>query len=522
MSFPNIPNITPTISVTTAQTIPLLLSSIALEELALAHIINAEAEKLQFVLGTLPPGRTTLSPPVVTISNLLAVDSSVQRTLRDVIKKEMLLEFKFENVLDLLATTAPIITLNADPTTICTSGTGPNTSTLTGQVLVGGSPPPAGTPVSFTVDNPALGTVAPNPAVTDAFGNFTATFTAIDGPGTVMITATALGGNSDPITTTIIDNCNVLSELSLNIASNICSSGTGPNTTTVSGQVLVDGGVAVAGIPVEFSVDNPLLASISPTNTTTDASGNFTATLTAIDGPGTVGVTTTLPTIGGFSITLSATIADCSVFGGATLGVDEVNICSSGTGPNTTTVSGQLFVDGGVAVAGIPVEFSVDDPLRGSVSPVNTTTDASGNFTTTLTAIDGTGTVGVTASFPTFGSSLTVGPNIVDCSIFGGASLSIAEDVCSSGTGPNTTTVSGQLFVGGGLGFAVAGIPVEFSVDNPLLASVSPATTTTDALGNFSTTFTAIDGPGTVDVTATFPTVGGGSLTVTTHIVDCL
>ena len=102
MSFPNIPNITPTISITTAQTIPLLLASIALEELALAHIINAEAEKIQFVLGTLDTG-TTLSPPVVSLSNLLAIDSSVQRTLRDVIKKEMLLEFKFENVLDLLA-----------------------------------------------------------------------------------------------------------------------------------------------------------------------------------------------------------------------------------------------------------------------------------------------------------------------------------------------------------------------------------------------------------------------------------
>ncbi|WP_353957736.1 hypothetical protein [Peribacillus sp. NJ4] len=106
MSFPNIPNITPTISITTAQTVPLLLSSIALEELALAHIINAEAEKLQFVLGTLPTG-TTLSPAVVSLPNLLAVDSSVQRTLRDVIKKEMLLEFKFENVLDLLTTIPP-------------------------------------------------------------------------------------------------------------------------------------------------------------------------------------------------------------------------------------------------------------------------------------------------------------------------------------------------------------------------------------------------------------------------------
>ncbi|SFI03266.1 hypothetical protein SAMN04488574_101333 [Bacillus sp. 71mf] len=210
MSFPNIPNITPTISVTTPQTIPLLLSSIALEELALAHIINAEAEKLQFVLGTLPPGRTTLSPPVVTISNLLTVNSSVQRTLRDVIKKEMLLEFKFENVLDLLATITPpptaTITLNADPTTVCALGTGaPNNSVLTGQVLVNGSPPPAGTPVTFTV-NDIFGTIAPNPALTDASGNFTATFSSTGDFGILIVTATALGVDSNSVTINIM-NC---------------------------------------------------------------------------------------------------------------------------------------------------------------------------------------------------------------------------------------------------------------------------------------------------------------------------
>ncbi|WHZ04199.1 hypothetical protein QNH48_05970 [Neobacillus sp. YX16] len=104
MSFPNIPNITPLISVTTGQTISLLLSSIALEELALAHIINAEAEKLQFVLGTLDDTGVTFSPAEVSIEDLLDVNTRVRRTLRDVIKKEMLLEFKFENVLDLMGT----------------------------------------------------------------------------------------------------------------------------------------------------------------------------------------------------------------------------------------------------------------------------------------------------------------------------------------------------------------------------------------------------------------------------------
>jgi hypothetical protein len=101
MTYPNIPNISPLISITTEQTIPLLLSSIALEELALAHIMNAEAEKLQLVLGTLP-GATPLSPAEVSLEDLLAVNTSVQRTLRDVIMKEMLLEFKFENILELI------------------------------------------------------------------------------------------------------------------------------------------------------------------------------------------------------------------------------------------------------------------------------------------------------------------------------------------------------------------------------------------------------------------------------------
>ncbi|WP_379969923.1 Kelch repeat-containing protein [Ectobacillus sp. sgz5001026] len=104
MSFPNIPNMTPAISISVGQTVPLLLASIALEELSLAHIMNAEAEKLQFILGTLDGTGVTFSPPEVSVGDLRDVNVSVVRTLRDVIKKEMLLEFKFENVLDLIST----------------------------------------------------------------------------------------------------------------------------------------------------------------------------------------------------------------------------------------------------------------------------------------------------------------------------------------------------------------------------------------------------------------------------------
>jgi hypothetical protein len=101
VSQPNIPNITPMISVSVSDTVALLLASIALEELALAHIMNAEAEKIQLVVGTLS-GANALTPSTVTLSNLIDIDTSVQQSLKDVIKKEMLLQFKFENVLKLM------------------------------------------------------------------------------------------------------------------------------------------------------------------------------------------------------------------------------------------------------------------------------------------------------------------------------------------------------------------------------------------------------------------------------------
>jgi hypothetical protein len=98
MSFPNIPNITPDININREQVINLLLASIGMEELALAHIINAEGEKIQRALGTIPG----FTPLAITISDLLTINQSVSKTLQDVIKKEMLLQFKLQNVLELI------------------------------------------------------------------------------------------------------------------------------------------------------------------------------------------------------------------------------------------------------------------------------------------------------------------------------------------------------------------------------------------------------------------------------------
>lgn len=98
MSFPNIPNVTPSISLTREQVVNLLLASIAFEELGLAHIINAEGEKIQAVVGTLDGTDLTAT----TIAELLATNESVNDVLKTVVKNEMLLQFKLEDILDQL------------------------------------------------------------------------------------------------------------------------------------------------------------------------------------------------------------------------------------------------------------------------------------------------------------------------------------------------------------------------------------------------------------------------------------
>ena len=54
-----------------------ILSSIAMEELGLSHILNAEGEKLHYSLGTLPG----LSGPPATVSDVLAANESVRSML---------------------------------------------------------------------------------------------------------------------------------------------------------------------------------------------------------------------------------------------------------------------------------------------------------------------------------------------------------------------------------------------------------------------------------------------------------
>lgn len=100
MSMPNIPDLNPSVTINRADALNVILSSIGMEELSMAHIVNAEAEKIQFALGTLE----TSGGKAASIEQIMEVNNSSNKMLRDVIKNQMLIGMKMEDVVSLAAT----------------------------------------------------------------------------------------------------------------------------------------------------------------------------------------------------------------------------------------------------------------------------------------------------------------------------------------------------------------------------------------------------------------------------------
>ncbi|WP_049628342.1 hypothetical protein [Bacillus sp. JFL15] len=90
MSLPNIPNITPDITLSKCETLNFLLSSVAMEEIGLSHILQAEADRIQTFLGA--SGDPSLE-------ELSAINRSTERLLRTVMKSQLLLQTKLEDII---------------------------------------------------------------------------------------------------------------------------------------------------------------------------------------------------------------------------------------------------------------------------------------------------------------------------------------------------------------------------------------------------------------------------------------
>jgi len=89
--FPHVPE-----GFTFENSIGQMLTSIAMEEIGLSHVINAEGEKIQYILGTLPESKPEVAP---TIDQVIEINESVKETLRQVAFNQMYLNAKMSTAL---------------------------------------------------------------------------------------------------------------------------------------------------------------------------------------------------------------------------------------------------------------------------------------------------------------------------------------------------------------------------------------------------------------------------------------
>ncbi len=87
---------------TREEALTMIIASIAMEELALSHILNAEGEKLQYILGTLPGSCSCAGP-----QDVLAVNKSVAALVEMVMQNQMLLKNKLSQVLEFCPPSSP-------------------------------------------------------------------------------------------------------------------------------------------------------------------------------------------------------------------------------------------------------------------------------------------------------------------------------------------------------------------------------------------------------------------------------
>ena len=67
-----------------------------MEELGLSHILNAEGEKLQYILGTLPG----LSGPAATVEDVLFANESVRNLLMTAVQNQLFQKSKIRGALE--------------------------------------------------------------------------------------------------------------------------------------------------------------------------------------------------------------------------------------------------------------------------------------------------------------------------------------------------------------------------------------------------------------------------------------
>lgn len=96
MTLSDLTDLAPLMKLERSEIIHLLLTSIAMEEMSLSQLMNAEGEKIQ----------RFLEREDVSLEEFLRVNQSVERMLRSIVSKQILLQFRLDHVLELESNSA--------------------------------------------------------------------------------------------------------------------------------------------------------------------------------------------------------------------------------------------------------------------------------------------------------------------------------------------------------------------------------------------------------------------------------
>ena len=109
MSMPAFPN--PAEIPTTEQALAAIIASVAMEEVALSHVINAESEKIKFVVECAKEkGCENMN-----IDDILAVNKSVDEVLKRIVELQIILKKKFDTAVNFMPPIPPIPPIPPEP-----------------------------------------------------------------------------------------------------------------------------------------------------------------------------------------------------------------------------------------------------------------------------------------------------------------------------------------------------------------------------------------------------------------------
>ena len=380
----------------------------------------------------------------------------------------------------------------------------------------------AGIAVDFIIDDPTMASIT-HTVITSSQGTAIATFTARDLSGQVLIRASigtifndpperiSISGNQVPPTLT--------NPAAITVAaaeSTLTSGDTADNRTDVTATVVDSSGNPIAGVTVTFTLDDPTVAAVTRT-ATTSTSGTAVVTLTAKDLSGEVNVTAAA---GGIQSTLPETVFITGGTGTATpMEPAAVRVTAvEALGPELPTdVTATVYDESGNTISDVEIIFTLDDPTMAFITHRVITSEL-GEAIASLTARDFAGEIYITATATTLtglvrndpAERITITGTSVPDPTGNPATVHVTaeEDTLNPGlTGGWGDSTNVTAIVYDDSGDPISGVEVVFTLSDPAMAQI-PSNAVTTSSGRATVLLSARDLTGEILVTAT---AGGAS-----------